>query len=95
MVIIYKMDYDPPDLHVTSSYASQNRKTSFLCWTTLSMLRHAGSPLASGMWFLLTWSWEMLKLDLTGQSSHVSFSRNIRSSSSRALRDKEKQWGKE
>ena len=29
----------------------------------------------------------MLKLDLTGQSSHVSFSRNILSSSSRALRD--------
>lgn len=35
--------------------------------------------------FLLTWSWEMLKLDLTGQSSHVSFSRNILSSSTRAL----------
>lgn len=28
----------------------------------------------------------MLKLDLTGHSSHVSFSRNILSSSSRALR---------
>ena len=27
----------------------------------------------------------MLKLDLTGQSSHVSFSKNILSSSSRAL----------
>lgn len=31
----------------------------------------------------------MLKLDLTGHSSHVSFSRNILSSSSRALRGSE------
>lgn len=33
----------------------------------------------------------MLKLDLTGHSSHVSFSRNILSSSSRAL----KGWSRE
>lgn len=42
--------------------------------------------LGSLMGFRLTWSWAMLKFDLTGQSSHVSFSRNILSSSSRALR---------
>lgn len=38
----------------------------------------------------------MLKLDLTGHSSHVSFSRNILSSSSRALRGsrrEKKEWG--
>lgn len=37
----------------------------------------------------------MLKLDLTGHSSHVSFSRNILSSSSRALRGCEKRKGNE
>lgn len=35
----------------------------------------------------------MLKLDLTGHSSHVSFSRNILSSSSRALRGSEEKKG--
>ena len=55
------------------------------CWVLQS--------LASVIWLLLTWSWAMLKLDLTGHSSHVSFSRNILSSSSRALRGWEEMKG--
>lgn len=47
---------------------------------------HTFSSFPSVLWVLLTCSWEMLKLDLTGHSSHVSFSRNILSSSRRALR---------
>lgn len=40
----------------------------------------------------LTWSWAILKLDFTGHSSHVSFSRNIRSSSRRVLQGYKEKW---